>query len=173
MVTKVTTPGVSFSTRRLQALSTQHSALSTQHSALSSPPFSSNRPPSIEPEDLPGEVGSLGAQEEHGLCNLGRRAGAGQGDALEVLFALGLWEIVGPFHGAGGDGVYRYLRRQFAGQSQGQIEQSGLAGAIGQIRRQGALGEQIDHVDDVPTGLPKVGRETLCEQPWGFEMNRP
>src|SRR2546427_146884 len=81
-----------------------------------------------------------------------RRAGAGEGNALEVFLALGVGIIIRPIDHTGSDAVHRHFGRELARQTQREVPQRRLAGAITEILRPRTLGEKIEHVDHVTLG---------------------
>src|SRR5215210_5213249 len=96
----------------------------TDHSSLI--PSSRNRSSPVQPNDLPRDVAAGRAEEMDGLGDVGWRAGAREGDALEVLLAFRFGVIVGPLDDAGGDAVDGDVRGELSGEAQRQVPQRGL-----------------------------------------------
>ena len=101
---------------------------------------------------MAGDVGPIGDEEVDEVGDVLGGSGAREGDALEIFLALLFGEIFGPFDYAGGDAVDGDVGGEGAGEAAGEGGEGGFAGGVGEVFRPGAVGEEVDHVDDVAAG---------------------
>src|SRR4051794_19857487 len=110
---------------------------------------SRNRSSAIQPQDLAREVGAFAHEEVDCVGDVLRCAGSVEGDALEVFLFFGFGVVGRPVDYAGGDAVDGDVGGEGSGEAEREVPEGGLAGAVGEVLRPGALGEEVDHVDDV------------------------
>src|SRR5207249_4393056 len=77
----------------------------------------------------------------------------------------------GPFNDAGGDAVDGDVGGEGAGEAAGEGGEGAFAGAICEIFGPGAIGEEVDHVDDVAAGLAEEIFEAAGEEEGGMEVD--
>jgi hypothetical protein len=124
-----------------------------------------------ETNDLAGDVRAFGREEVDEVGDVLRTSRATQWDALQVFLALRLRIIRRPLDDTGRDAIDGDLGREFARKPKGEIRQRRFARAVDQILRPRSLGEQVDHVDDMPATGAQHRFKQLADQQWRLHVN--